>query len=269
MTRPLRLCSSPLAVMASLGLTACLASEPPSVDAAPPTTVTVSTVPEASAVAPTADSDGTVMRVYSTPPGRALELAGVLQHVMRTGPDMAPRGRVSALDGDRITVVAPARLHEGIAALCHELAQTTAPARTVTLSYWLVEARPADAVDVSAVPALDEALQRVARHDGAAVFTLADRVQMASLLNASGKTETVRAQYEQTATVQGDAIVADIAIDTRARGGDLRTRVRLTPGQTLVVGQGAWIDDNSSRDPGDDDEPRLYYVVRAELADAA
>ncbi len=257
-------------MVAAAASSACWGSETPRDDSLPLTTVTVATTPEADQPASTTPGDQAVMRVYDTPPGRARDVASVLQRVLKTSSDLPPRGRVSAMDGDRVTVVAPVELHEGIAALCKEIAKTeTSPARTVSLSYWLVEAHPADASDLSAIPALADVLGPVIEHDGPARFTIAEKATVSSLLNSSGRTEGVHAKYQQLATARGDTIIADIDIDSKgANGGSLQTRVSLTPGQTLVVGQGTWQTHDRDRDDSGDVEPRMYYVVRAELADA-
>jgi hypothetical protein len=203
---------------------------------------------------------GPVMRSYDAPPGRAEELAGVLQRVLTSGPDVAPIGTARAIDGDRVLVVAPVGIQEGVEQLCTQLQQQGhVPQRTVEISYWLVTAKKAEQTDVSAVPELASALQEIATATGPATFTLFERATLSSTLNAEAKTYGVRAEFRQVAAAHEGGIVADIEIDLLGTHGAIDTRISVTPGKTVVIGQNGL----------EGDDARLFYVLRAELVDAA
>jgi len=217
----------------------------------------------ASPATPAAPATGQVMRAYDTPPGRAAELASVLQRAMRGGGDTPRIGNATALDGDRVVVVAPPGVHAGIEPLCAKMRDTgTLPATSVQISYWLVRADPAEATDTSALPALAETLTEVAEQTGPAIFSLTEKASLSSMLNAHARTHGLRAEFSQVATAHEGGVVADLEIKlsrTPHMGGELHTRVAVAPGETVVVGQNGL---------GDDDDARLFYVIRAELVDA-
>lgn len=230
-------------MLAALAVPGCRAPEVPSLDAA-----------VASAVDPAAP----IMRTYEAPPGRAEELANVLQRVLST--DAAPIGKARAIDGDRVLVVAPPGIHEGVQHLCAQLEQRgNVPARSVEISYWLVYATPAEHTDVSAAPEIEAALQEIAAAAGPTTFTLFERATLVSMLNSEAKSSGARAEFEQVATAHEGGIVADIDIHLHATNGRLETRMSVPPGKTVVIGQNGV----------EGDDKRLFYVVRAELVDAA
>jgi hypothetical protein len=240
-----------LALLATLATAGCRAPDPLFVDA--PSHVAGDAVAPAAAGTP-------IMRTYDAPQGRAEELANVLQRVLSGPPDMAPIGKARAMDGDRVLVVAPAGIHEGVASLCAQLGQRGGtPARSVQISYWLVHAKPAEHTDASAAPEIDPALQEIAAAVGPTAFTLFERATLSSMLNSEAKTSGVRAQFEQVATAHEGGIVADIDIELRTMAGSLETRISLQQGKTVVIGQNGV--------EGSDE--RLFYVLRAELVDAA
>ncbi|MEM6992121.1 MAG: hypothetical protein AAF721_16545 [Myxococcota bacterium] len=204
-----------------------------------------------------------VLRTYDAPPGRADELASVLQRVLLRG-DEAPLGRATALEGDRVLVVAPDSIHEGVETLCGRMsAKPPSTATSVQLSYWVVLAQPAEAADTAAVPELGSVLDEVVAQMGPAKFSLAERASLTSMLNARGESKGPTAEFAQTVTAREDGVVADLKIDVRQHQGphaELRTRISLDSGQTAVVGQNGL--------PGDDGA-RVFYIVRAELIDGA
>ena len=212
------------------------------------------------AVASAVDPTTPIMRTYEAPPGRAEELAGVLQRVLSNAPDLPALGKARAIDGDRVLVVAPAGIHEGVQHLCAQLEQRgNVPARSVAISYWLVYATPAEQTDVSAAPEIEAALQEIAAAAGPTSFTLFERATLVSMLNSEAKSSGARAEFEQVATAHEGGIVADIDILLNGKHGRLETRMSVPPGKTVVIGQNG-VEGNDAR---------LFYVVRAELVDAA
>ena len=78
-------------------------------------------------------------------------------------------------------------------------------------------------------------------------------------MNSEAKTSGVRAEFEQVATAYEGGIVADIDVELRTMAGRLETRISLQPGKTVVIGQNGV----------EGSDARLFYVLRAELVDAA
>lgn len=251
----------------ALGAGGCLRSDPAPIEAP-----TASADPLTSAPSPTTtEGEDAELRVYETPPGRAAEVAGVLQRVLRGTDETPPRGTVTAAHGDRVVVVAPPSLHRGIEPLCRDLTKTSDAPRTATVQYWLVRAEPSEATDTSAVPMLADTLNEVATLDGAATFSLVERMRVSSLVDATGRAEGTHARIRQVVSARERTILADLDVDVtppRAPGAELHTRVRLSPEDTVVIGQSGWTDHMPTPEGGTDDSERLYYVVRAELDDA-
>lgn len=246
-TLPTSVLATSLACLAAIASPGCRAPDP--VDLATQTPVVVD-----------AAADAPIMRTYDAPQGRAEELANVLQRVLSGPPDMAPIGKARAMDGDRILVVAPAGIHEGVANLCTQLGRRGGtPSRSVRISYWLVQATAAEQTDASAVPEIDPALQEIAAAVGPTAFTLYERATLSSMLNSEAKSAGARAEFEQVATAYEGGIVADIDIALRTTAGRLETRISLQPGKTVVIGQNGV----------EGSDARLFYVLRAELVDAA
>ena len=237
--------------LATLAAPGCRAPEALSIDSVP--SLTADAI--ASTTAPTP-----ILRTYEAPPGRAEEMASVLQRVFAGPRELPPLAKARAMDGDRVLVVAPAGIHEGVEHLCAQLnRQGSVPARSVAISYWLVHGTPAEHTDASAAPEIDAALQEIAAATGPTTFTVFERATLASTLNAQGKTSGARAAFEQVATAHEGGIVADIEIELRTAPGRLETRISVQPGKTVVIGQNGM----------EGDDARLFYVLRAELVDAA
>ena len=120
-------------------------------------------------------------------------------------------------------------------------------------------ATPAERTDVSAAPEIEAALQEIAAVAGPTAFTLYERATLSSMLNSEAKASGARAEFEQVATAFDGGIVADVDIALRASPARLETRMAVAPGKTVVIGQNGV----------EGDDTRLFYVVRAELVDAA
>lgn len=254
-----------LALGASVLGPGCRAVEAP----LPAQTVAVSPPPVSDA-APAAVADAPpVLGTYEAPPGRAGELANLLQQVLRRGKDNAPLGKATAVDEDRVLLVAPRSIHDGVAQLCEQMKQVpVAPARSVRIDYWLVKVTDSDVNDTSAVPEIADALAEVSANRGPAEFTVVERASLSSMLNARASTRGATAEFSQVASAHEGSVVADLDVDLdRAAGlvGELRTRVVVGPSQTMVIGLNGF---EQVRGANTDQVSDLVYVVRAELVDA-
>lgn len=240
-----------LALLGVLAVTACQPSEP-----------------LAQAV-PAADEDAALLRTYVVPPEHARSLERALASALSTGKDLPPRGTVERLPDGKLVVVAPAGIHEGIAALVAGLdVRAPAPAHTAELDYWVVvgeAAAEAGGLDGELAPAL----QAIVRDQGPMRFTSLEQVRVASLIDETAKVHGNRLEVRQVVSDVGGRLVADIdlTIDPSAdfdpgdrchRGAckDFRTRVHVNPGQLLVIGQ------TGLAAPAGAPTRSLFYVVR-------
>lgn len=261
--------SSPRFTPASLGLlcalglsvTACQRADSAAAAASSPTPVAQPIAPVAS---PDVAPQEPVMRTYEAPMGRGQELANVLQRVLSQGKDNPPLGKATVVDGDHVLVVAPPGMHEGVESLCLRMKeQGPSSLRSVEIDYWLVRADPAQTTDTSEVSEIADALTEVAAQTGEAKFSLFERASLTSMLDAHGRTRGEKAQFSQVATASERGVVADIDIDLGMQwdSNKIETRLAIEPGKTIVIGQNGM--------EGNTDGVRLFYVVRAELVDAA
>lgn len=261
--------SSPRFTPASLGLvcalglsvTACQRADSAAAAASSPTPVAQ---PSTAPVASPDVAQGPVMRTYEAPMGRGQELANVLQRVLSQGKDIPPLGKATVVDGDHVLVVAPPGMHEGVESLCLRMKeQGPSSLRSVEIDYWLVRADPAQTSDTSEVSEIADALTEVAAQTGEAKFSLFERASLTSMLDAHGRTRGEKAEFSQVATASERGVVADINIDLGMQWdfNKIETRLAIEPGKTIVIGQNGM--------GGNTDGVRLFYVVRAELVDAA
>jgi hypothetical protein len=252
-TKPSRILSTlrRVALAGVFGLLACQANEP---------------LP----MAPPDDPDAAVLRTYKVPPEQVRSLENALKSALWTGKDLPPRGTVERLPDGQLLVVAPAGIHEGIAALVGGLASSaTPPTHTVAFDYWVVVGEAAAEAGGLDIPDVGPALAAIVREQGPMRFTLIEKVQMASLLDETAKVKGDRTEVRQVVTEVGGRLVADLEIITDQGqhaagepfcfGGsckDFRTRVHVSPGQLLVIGQ------TGLARPADGAARSVFYVVR-------
>lgn len=244
-----RFLALPLAAALALGLVAaCRSTEPP------------------------ADPNALVIRTYSVP-GNAKELqrsvAGILED----------DGTARSLSDDTLVVTAPVSLHEGIAELVAAAAAdpgaSGAASPTVAFDYWAIVARPAAtaATDALRSPALSDALAEVTGVHGPLEFAVVDTARLSSTADGgpagiSGRRLGVR---QRVVTVKDDTVVADLELqvqnEMRPLRNGLETRVRLSPGDVVVLGQAAYDTANGWLPDGwrAADDVMLFYVVTASI----
>ena len=225
--------------------------------------------PESAAAGAAGAVDPTqVLRVYSVPGGRAEDLRGVVSGLLRR--KERPLGKASVGPAGQLIVVAPETIHAGVAELVAHAA-TLPPARaprTLTMRYWLVAAQPG-AAEGELDPALAlvrPAIAELEAAQGPLRLRLLETLQMRSLLGQRGTLQGRLAELTQEASEHEGRLVADLDVHCKAST-RLRTRIRIEPGQLLVLAQtgyrepGAWTDPASPPGPAD----VLFIVVRAEL----
>lgn len=205
------------------------------------------------------------MRAYDVPQSLAPELRGVIDRLLAWGEKGEVRlGRAALGPGGRLVVSATPAVHAGIEQLVAGLRDDPpAEPAVVEMTYWLVEARPADAPSdpPPALAALRPALDAITAADGPRRFTPIETLRLRSAAGEHGEIEGRRVKAHQTASVRGGDVLA--RIDLRHRGGGFETDLALPLDTLLVLGQ-------TGADPpaGDDGAPPgdLYYIVRARVA---
>ena len=214
-----------------------------------------------------------VLATYPLPPGLGERVVGLLRDLLVEGEH--PIGRVALAPGDRVIVVAPESIQEGIAATMKALgdAPPPPPPSTIRLHYWLVLGRPA--VQPSGLERLGEgssAMESIMRSQGPLDLRLLDEVLLASMEGEWAEVSGRRAKIEQRVARFGDRVIADLNVGAM---GQLRTRVQLEPGKFVVLGQVGFDEREAATaflGPGAPEpvqDALLYYVVRAEILDAA
>lgn len=211
----------------------------------------------------TSTADEPELRTYEVPGGRAGELAGVLRSALSRGRDQPTQGTVKRLGDDRLVVVAPPSIHEGVEQLCRDFADgDEAPApRTVTLDYWILRVGDGTAGAGNLPEALSGVVEEIAER-GQSDVSLLEQLELSSVTNEHAQIEGSRAEVIHTVTVVGEQIVAEVGIELRESGSKLRTRISLEPNTFVVLGRGGYSRVGPDRDG---EAETLYYVVRARV----
>jgi hypothetical protein len=207
-----------------------------------------------------------VLRVYDAPKGQAARIRESLKDVLWQvdGKDVGHAiGRVDNLPNNQLLVLAPKRVQEGVAKVIDDATSHPYPdEKTTELRYWLVVGKPnpkAGAPSAS-TPEIQPALEAIIREGGPQDLSVVQTARVASFTNNEGKVEAAKLKVRQTATSEGATVWASIDIDLAGNNlaqhdSKLNTRVRLIPGQTIVIGASGYGDAN--------DGSVLYYLVRA------
>ncbi|MBN1774013.1 MAG: hypothetical protein JXB32_22330 [Deltaproteobacteria bacterium] len=211
-----------------------------------------------------------VMATYDAPAPIAEKVAGVLRSLVAEGEN--PAGRVAALPGGRIVVVAPASIQDGVRDFIEHVRSgpLPPPPATIRIRYWLVLGRPAaEPSGLEQLAAAAPALEAVMASTGPLELRLLDRVEAISLENEHATAAGRRAEINQRAARAENGVFADLHIGTRAR---LDTRVLLEPGKLVVLGQVGYDERESAELFGDAPDSTaatqgatLFHVVQAEV----
>lgn len=210
-----------------------------------------------------------VLRSYEVPGGGAQRLRAVLGQLLWFGSEGKDSnkyvGRADVGPDGRLIVLAPESVHEGVKALVASV--TASPLKepgTIRLSYWVVTGTPGKS-EAPLAPALTEvqpALAELEKNDGPMSFTLVEKLQVSSLSGEQGKLNGRDTSVRQQATLLEGQLTADLSLDRM--GQHLETRVRLAPGQLVVMASsGAPTKDQT------DSGRTVYFLVRAAPNDGA
>ena len=204
-----------------------------------------------------------VLRSYSVAPELGTELTTIINGVLRRGDEMPPVGRVTLGPGGQLIVAAPEEIHEGIEKMLGDIKSATPePPPMIKITYWIMAGSPVEKTRwPSRLKELEPALESIVSAEGPTAFTLVEKSQIYSLSGEQGKIETRLFWIRQTATARESQILASINLNDRGiGGGDIDTRVNLSPGQLLVLGQSALPESIGGRE---DTNSSLYIIVRA------
>jgi hypothetical protein len=212
------------------------------------------------------------MRVYSVPAGQSKEVQSMLKSALVWGDN--PVGRVSSGPGDTLVVVAPAKIHAGIAGLVGELGKmgkvgNPPDVKQVTVNYWMIVGRPIEKAPSgkgyvvsgdSRLTSVEPALATIVQTQGPMEFSLMERVQITTLNSGRGRAHGRTSIIEQRISDVGGRLTGDVQLIVGQN--QLETRVALDPGQLLVMAQVGYRGKTGEvfDGPGSDDIT-LYYVM--------
>jgi hypothetical protein len=209
---------------------------------------------------PAAEADKQ-LRVYDVPPGYAEQVKVVLQQAFYPGEKASPIARATVGPDGTVVVLAPAGVHEGVAALVKNLANAPISASpTIEMKYWLVMGQSGSGAIPPELQAIAPALEAVSKAQGGLVFEPLEALSLRSLSDESADISGRSVRIRQEASASGKALIARLDIRP-TEGSSLNTRVQLEAGQTLVLGESAF---EFPRGGAANAGPRtLYYLVRA------
>jgi len=209
-----------------------------------------------------------VMRVYDVPPNMGEQIRSVLHNLFR-GVKQNVSAKASLSPGGQLVVIAPLGIHDGVTALLKRMAAGKRPAAppTVELTYWLVAGQPAKTPGHDpSLAEIEPALNAIAKAQGPMRFTRLDRITLLGVTDRYVSTAGRFSQANQTVSVVNGKVLADLSIRIPKSNARLETRVKLKPGQLLVLGTvGVEAKDFAPnlglKGPG----VMLFYVVRASI----
>lgn len=202
-----------------------------------------------------------VLRAYDVPAAQAQELRNVVSSLMYAGENVPRLGNVVVAPTGQLLVSAPSTFHEGVRELLSAL--KSAPQQTpaaVAIDYWIVRGTPAGAGEAKAGADVPKAAAGALEQMGGGMsLSLWDHTRITSMTNERAQMERRGAKFRQTVAVQGDAVMADIDVETDV--GNIQLRTALPLDSTRVLIQAADVAAGSSQASG-----AVFYVVRASLA---
>ncbi len=212
------------------------------------------------AAAPAPAAPELVLTHHHVPNGGAREVAFAINRVIG-GEGMG----ASAVEGaDRVVVVAPASVQQGVSGLIEELTSNAGAAsspRGVELTYWVVSGVPGDGSGEIPHGINDATVQAIRAHHGPQTLTLVGSRTLRSIAGEMAMAKTDGLEVEQRVAVapDGATIVAELSIRDR-EGSSIDTVVRLHSDQMLVLGE------LGGRRDGPEGE-HVYYIVRGVVTD--
>jgi len=218
------------------------------------------------------DSEALELRSYAVPQEYASEVSSIVNRLLDPSPgpssEVALIGRARIGPGNMLLVTAPASIHSGIEKMLEDLKKSDfEPPKMVTLTYWLVVGRKANAPGrLDNLNEISPALSAIEDSEGSMDFSLKEKLKLQSLSGEGAVLSGQTVSIAQNLTVQGSRILGNLNIQyERAR---FETTIQTGPGKLLVLGQRG-IEDPSSfinkRKNDNESSASLFYIVRASL----
>jgi hypothetical protein len=205
-----------------------------------------------------------VLRAYDVPAAHAQEVRNIVSSLLWRGDGQPRQGNVVVAPTGQLLVAAPASFHDGVAQLTADLQKAPPPPPSaIAIDYWIVRAVP-PGTDAAPAPVEElppdavTAIRALARD---APLTLFDHSRLLSIASERAEVERRGAQIAQTASAQGNTVIADINIKTEI--GNLQVRAALPVDKTIVLAQGS---NAANGAPGQNGA--VFYMVRATLPNA-
>lgn len=181
------------------------------------------------------------MRVYDVPAGQKGFIAHTVNNVMS---GETRQGRALEGPANTVVVVAPAKLHTGVAALVDKVEQAAPVASilNVELRYWVVAATPSREPSAPGLPAdlqsISPALADIVRIDGSATFELVAQRRIQTMNGRSGSVNTPDLTIRQDVAVSHDrtTIQASLVVEV-GNNAAIQTELSLTPDTFAVLAQ--------------------------------
>ncbi len=231
------------------------------------------------------DPQGMVIRTYEVPEGfDAQEWAKSLNRALYVN-DANKVGEVEIGPGNTLIVTAQQSSIAGVEHLIKTFQQAkpsqTVAEASVAVEYWTLVGRPVDdsgekiriaSKRLARQDRLRPALQQIVQRQGAMEFILLEQLRLTSLSPSRQASVDGRfMQVHQSVTSARDGQhTADIKIQMVSSKGyrnSIESRVKLIPGQFIVMGQSAinGQDYSTIRPIDDSDGLMLYYVISSEI----
>jgi len=217
----------------------------------------------------TAAPEPVEMKIYTVPASHHDQARSMLRYAL--GGDN-PIGKVSTGPGNSLVVVAPPKVHEGVATLIQELGtmDTSSEHLQVTTAYWMIVGRPLKqgasggrgyvVEGDSSLDAVAPALETIVATQGPTEFSLMEHVQITALNTDRGRAHGRNSIIEQRLTDIDGRITGDVSMIVGQN--QIDTRIAIEPGQILVMGQVGYrgrVGDVFETDGSS--EITLYYVM--------
>lgn len=203
--------------------------------------------------------------IYEVPPGTARDLRSALNNALQgSGKEgVEAFGRASLAPDGRLVVLAPEKIQQGVRSMVEQVARKPAavPARA-DMTYWFVAGKRAEKAELP--PSLAEikpALDELVRTQGPMQFRQIEQLKISTLSGENGSARGATSRVNQEPAVGSGVVMARVNLSVGSK--NLDTTLQIKPRQLVVLGQSNWSDKEG------DAEEALFYVVRADVTDAA
>jgi hypothetical protein len=186
-----------------------------------------------------------VLKTYKVPGGHnhISEVESILTSLLYYTGDKK-LGKVEAGPGGQLVVVAPARIHQGIAKLLDDINQLepSGPPPTIEFTYWFVLGWQSNQPSkTSSFKEIAHALDLLANNQGPMEFRLLEKINVISISGHGTDFSGNLFRVMHTAAENNGKIVAELGIRKRGmKRTDINTRIWIESGKLLVLGESGY-----------------------------